>query len=92
MQLDELPLLITVRNSSNDQYLCLSLQFLGADASEYVDLWGKVLWTSKVQLVNRVIKRTRKHISDTPTTVVKMKVLDVESDIFLDMALSRNRS
>jgi ubiquitin carboxyl-terminal hydrolase 7 len=39
-----------------------------------------------------VVKRTGKRVSDSPITAVKMKVLEVESDIFVDLFLSRNRN
>ncbi|CAN5950657.1 unnamed protein product [Sphagnum jensenii] len=76
--------------NESEQYLCISLQLDALEVSEYVDVWGKVLWASKTQLNSKVVKRTTKRVSDSPTTAVKMKVLEVESDIFVDLFISRS--
>lgn len=57
--------------------------------TEYVDVWGKVYWVGKTQLNSKVVKQTTKRVSDSPISAVKIKVLDVESDILVDLFLSR---
>ena len=84
--------MVSIRNIEGDQYLSISLQLGLPDITEYVDVWGKTLWTGKTQLNSKVVKRTTKRVTDSLTNAIKLKVLEVESDIFVDLFLSRNRS